>query len=178
MRIVYADGRNRPSPVPPLSDKPTRRIPVIIIRTGSGGDEGSPEKPSGGDDDSTGIDVAGTDYRLTLSPEALERDREVRSHERAHLSALGGYAASDVMYDTRRGPGVETVAVGGRIAVDLTEVPGDPRATLQKARTIYAAATAPGNPSTADMRVAAEAYRLMRTARRDLAEQRNVSIEA
>ncbi len=177
MRIVYADERYRPPPIPPHTDEPTRRIPVVIIRTGSGEHEGSSETPSDGRD-STGIDVSGTDYRLTLTPEAHARDREVRSHERAHQSALGGYAASDVIYETRRAPGGETVAVGGRIAVDMAEVPGDPRATLQKARTIYAAATAPGNPSTADMRVAAEAYRLMRTARRDLAYQHNVSMKA
>jgi hypothetical protein len=93
------------------------------------------------------------------------------------MMALGGYAASGISYDMRTGPGGERIAVGGRIAVDMAEVPGDPRATLQKARTIYNAATAPGDPSAADMRVAADAYRLMQEAQDELDAQRQNRID-
>jgi len=102
-----------------------------------------------------------------LSDEALARDREVRGHEHAHLSALGPYAASGILYDTASTPD-GAVATGGRVAVDLAEVPGDPEATLRKARTVLNAAQAPGDPSAADMRVAAEAYRLMAKAESDM----------
>jgi hypothetical protein len=92
----------------------------------------------------------------------------VRGHENAHLSALGPYAASGIVYDTAVGASGETLATGGRIAVDLAEVPGDPEATLRKARTVLNASQAPGDPSAADMRVAARAYRLMQQARAEL----------
>jgi len=170
MRIIYAYGTSAPPRTPVIPGRETREIPVVVVRTGTS------EKASGLGGGSDGIDIAGTDYRLTLSPEALARDREVRGHERDHLLTLGGYAASTVSYTTRTGPGGESVAVGGRVAVDLAEVPGDPRATLQKARTIYAAATAPGDPSAADLRVAAEAYRLMRKADDELASERSQAV--
>jgi len=109
---------------------------------------------------------AGQETRFT--PEALARDREVRGHEKAHLASLGPYAASLVQYDTARAPGGGSVAVGGRIAVDLAEVPGDPAATLRKARAVFASAHAPGDPSAADLRVAARAYELMRDANKEL----------
>lgn len=183
MRIVYVDGNYNPPPAPrqgsplPGGAEDTRRIPVVVIRTGEPPEEAA--RAGGGDrpGEPGGIDIAGTDYRLTLSDEALARDREVRGHERDHLMALGGYAASGISYTMRTGPGGERVAVGGRIAVDMAEVPGDPRATLQKARTIYAAATAPGDPSAADMRVAADAYRLMREAQDELDAQRRPQVD-
>jgi hypothetical protein len=170
MRVIYVDGSYNPPPAPrvPGSGEDSRRVPVVVIRSG-----GAPADPG----DPAGIDIAGTDYRLTLSEEAIARDREVRGHERAHQMTLGGYAASGITYTTKTGPGGERVAVGGRIAVDMAEVPGDPRATLQKARTIYAAATAPGNPSAADMRVAADAYRLMQEAQDDLEAQRRPEVD-
>lgn len=110
--------------------------------------------------------------RWKTSDEAVARDRVVRGHENAHLSNLGPYAASGILYDTVTGAGGESIAVGGRIAVDLAEVPGDPEATIRKARMIIMAANAPGDPSAADMRVAARAYRLMQQAQTELQQER------
>lgn len=118
-----------------------------------------------------GVTEIGDGYVLALSPEARERDREVRAHENSHLAALGGAAASPIMYDTVAGPGGERVAVGGKVAVDLAEVPGDPRATLRKAKTIIAAANAPAEPSAADLRTAAAAYRLAGKAAEELRQR-------
>ena len=70
---------------------------------------------------------------MKISREALERDGEVRRHEKAHMAALGSAADSGIIYNTMKGPGGESIAVGGKIAVDLSEVPGDPAATLSKA---------------------------------------------
>ena len=108
-----------------------------------------------------GFSVSTIDYEVRISEEALARDREVRAHEQAHLALLGGAAASPIIYDTAMGPGGEVVAIGGRIAVDMSEVPGDPEATLRKAHMIIAAANAPGNPSAADVRTAARAYEMI-----------------
>jgi hypothetical protein len=115
-----------------------------------------------------GIPVPGTDYLLTSTDEAADRDREVRAHEKAHLMSLGSAASSDIRLTTRRGPDGSVYAVGGAIKADLSPVPGDPRASLAKARSVLRAAAAPGNPSAADMRVAADAYRMARDARESI----------
>ena len=95
----------------------------------------------------------------------------VRSHEQAHVRLLGGAAASPVLYDTVRGPDGQSYAVAGKIKVDLSPVPGDPAATLRKARQVRTAALAPNDPSGADMRVAAAAYRLEMQAKRNMASE-------
>ena len=94
-----------------------------------------------------------------------EEDAEVRAHEHAHVAALG---KGVIVYDTVTGPDGSTYAVGGGVAVDLSPVPGDPEATLRKARLAIQAAYAVGEPSGADMRVAAEAYQLEVEAQREV----------
>ncbi|MDA3950085.1 MAG: putative metalloprotease CJM1_0395 family protein [Spirochaeta sp.] len=130
-----------------------RKESVIVISLGS---------------DDQAIRRSSQDYEVVLSPEARLRDGEVRHHERSHARTLGPYATTPVMYDTARGPEGEVVATGGRIGVDLDPVPGDPSATLKKARVVLNAAHAPGSPSAADMRVAAEAYRLAQQAQDEI----------
>jgi hypothetical protein len=166
MRVVYdADpyASDRRPRLPPFTGKGETVVVIGLRPAGDGAGLRGPAASSGGAD--------GGGYELRLSDEAVARDREVRAHERAHLAALGGAAASGILYDTAAGPGGESVAVGGRIAVDLAEVPGDPQATLRKARSVIAAAFAPGDPSAADLRTAARAYDLQRQARRDLAAE-------
>jgi hypothetical protein len=118
--------------------------------------------------DDQSVRRASPDYEVELSAEARLRDDEVRHHERSHARTLGPYATTPIMYDTARGPDGEVVATGGKIGVDLDPVPGDPRATLQKARVVLNAAHAPGSPSAADMRVAAEAYRVVQQAQDEI----------
>jgi hypothetical protein len=170
MRVVYdfSGGREphfrAPAPAGPsaalppaegtASAPPTK--PVIVITRGS--------------DDPT-IRGNSPDYEVVLSPEARLRDGEVRQHERSHARTLGPYATTPIMYDTARGPEGEVVATGGGIGVDLEPVPGDPAATLKKARVVLNAAHAPGSPSAADMRVAAEAYRLIQHAQDELGDR-------
>jgi hypothetical protein len=96
-------------------------------------------------------------------------DTRVKSHEQAHLAAAGPYAKSAAQYRSIRGPNGETYAVAGSVRIDLSPVPGDPEATLRKAEAIIRAALSPGDPSAADLRVAAEAYRMAAAARRDIA---------
>jgi hypothetical protein len=156
MRVVY---RNE-GYVPPVGrggpfcirDSDARREDVLVVTATRGEPLGEGE---------------GRRNRTGLSP--LEsRDREVRRHERAHLAALGPYAASGAIFDiavTEDGP----AALGGKVKVDLSEVPGDPEATLRKARTIMRAAYAPSEASTVDAAVAAEAGRLAAKAREDVA---------
>ncbi len=63
-------------------------------------------------------------------------------------------------------------AVGGSIDVDLNSVPGNPEATIRKARIIRRAAFAVMNPSSADLQVAARAYALEMEAQRRLAREK------
>jgi hypothetical protein len=97
-----------------------------------------------------------------------EIDAEVRAHEHAHVAALG---KGVIHYDTVVGSDGQAYAVGGSVAVDLQPVPGDPEATVRKAKMAVQAALAVGQPSAADMRVAAEAYELEEAAQRQLAEE-------
>lgn len=100
-----------------------------------------------------------------------ERDAEVRAHEQAHLSAAGGHARGGPSYQFKTGPDGRQYAVGGEVPIDVSEVPGDPAATIAKAQAIAAAAHAPTSPSAADRAVAAQANRLQAEARQDLIDE-------
>lgn len=96
------------------------------------------------------------------------RDREVRAHEQAHLSAAGSLAVSGANYDYVTGPDGQRYASGGDVGIDMSEVAGDPQATLLKADTIRRAALAPANPSAQDQSVAARAVAMANKARAEL----------
>ncbi|WP_157608105.1 putative metalloprotease CJM1_0395 family protein [Thermodesulfatator atlanticus] len=87
-------------------------------------------------------------------------DKEVRAHEQAHMIAGGRYVRGAANYKYVRGPDGNYYAVAGEVKIDTSPVPGDPEATLEKARTIKRAALAPANPSAQDRMVAAQADRL------------------
>ena len=95
--------------------------------------------------------------KARVESQLQERDAEVRAHEHAHVAALG---RGVIHYDTVVGPDGEAYAVGGGVPVDLSPVPGDPEATVRKAKAAIQAAYAAGEPSGADMKVAAQAYQL------------------
>ena len=96
------------------------------------------------------------------------RDREVRAHEHAHLSAAGGLATGGATFSFQSGPDGKLYAVGGEVSLDTSPVPNDPEATIQKAKQIRAAALAPANPSAQDRAVAASAAVLEAQARREI----------
>lgn len=104
--------------------------------------------------------------------ELKKRDREVRTHEQAHLVAAGQYARGGPFYDFKRGPDGQRYAVSGHVNIDTSEVAGDPEATLRKAEVIRRAALAPAEPSTQDRRVAAKASSMAVEARQELAQLR------
>ena len=113
---------------------------------------------------------------VELSQEALEirelqvRDREVRAHEAAHASVGGAYASAPT-YTFKRGADGQSYAVGGAVSIDLSPVKGDPQATLQKAEQVRAAALAPAEPSSQDMRVAQKAQAMASTARMEISQE-------
>ncbi len=111
-----------------------------------------------------------------LSQEAQEiralqlRDKEVRSHEAAHAAAGGQYAGSPSFSYTKGADG-RSYVTDGEVSIDVAAVPGDPEATLQKANQVRAAALAPAQPSSQDMKVAQKAQVMATKARQKLAEE-------
>ncbi len=100
--------------------------------------------------------------------ELKKRDREVRTHELAHLSAAGQHARGGSAFEYERGPDGQRYAVGGHVNIDTSAVAGDPEATLRKAEVIRRAALAPANPSPQDRSVAANASSMAAEARREI----------
>lgn len=99
-----------------------------------------------------------------------QRDAEVRAHEQAHAS-VGGVYASAPTYEYQRGPNGVSYAVGGHVDIDVSVVPGDPEATLEKMQVVQRAALAVAQPSAADRAVAAKAAAQASTARAELMAQ-------
>ncbi len=98
------------------------------------------------------------------------RDREVRAHEQAHLSAAGNLATSSASFTYQRGPDGQRYAVGGEVGIDSARVTGDPAATIQRAQQIRRAALAPATPSAQDRSVAVNASATALKAQAELAE--------
>ena len=84
------------------------------------------------------------------------RDKEVRTHEQAHLSAAGQFARGGMSFTYQKGPDGVAYAVGGEVGIDLGKE-STPEATLLKMQTVKRAALAPANPSGADRQIAAQA---------------------
>ena len=101
-----------------------------------------------------------------------DRDREVRTHEQAHVAAGGQYVRGGAQFEYSSGPDGRRYAVGGEVSIDTSSVSGDPQATIRKAQVVRRAAMAPAHPSPADYRAAAAASRMESEARRELAKSR------
>lgn len=116
------------------------------------------------------------DVTLGLSDDAQQilqslrqRDREVRTHEQAHISAGGEHVRGGASFDYVRGPDNQQYANSGEVQIDTSPVPGDPDKTLEKAEKVRQAALAPASPSTQDQEVASQAAQLQSQARMEKA---------
>lgn len=103
--------------------------------------------------------------------ELSSRDSEVKAHEQAH-STVGGHLAQSPKFTYEQGSDGRRYAVDGEVQIDISAVPGDPLATVNKMKQVYAAAMAPTNPSMADIRVASEALKKLNEAKAELVELR------
>lgn len=103
--------------------------------------------------------------------ELKQRDLEVKSHEQAHASIGGQYAASP-QYEYTAGPDGRRYAVDGEVSIDISEGT-TPEETIRKMQQVKAAALAPAEPSAQDLRVAAEATQKTVEARNEIAQQAN-----
>jgi len=140
---------------------PARATPPV-----QGTSPAAPAPTSSGGDSTTNL----TPQALALVSQLKARDTEVRQHEQAHLATAGGLATSGASYTYQRGPNGVDYAVGGEVHIDTS--PGrTPQETIERARTIEAAALAPADPSGADRSVAAQAQQMELQARAELATQ-------
>jgi len=105
-------------------------------------------------------------------------DGAVRAHEAAHVAALGTAGAGGASFSYMIGPDGTRYAVGGSVRVTASPVPGDPEATIRRAKALILASYAVISPSPADMRVAAEAYQMEMQAKRELAREVEAGEEA
>lgn len=105
------------------------------------------------------------------------RDREVRAHEAAHVAVGGQYVTGGPSFTYQRGPNGRFYAIGGEVNLDVSSIPANPQATLDKAEVIQRAALAPAQPSPQDLRVAANAAQMASRARVDIAIQQREQLQ-
>lgn len=120
----------------------------------------------------------------TLTPEEekqlLElkaRDREVRIHEQAHLSAAGRYAAGGPSFTYQQGPDGNKYAIGGEVPIDVSKE-ATPEETILKMQIVRQAALSPAEPSSADRQIAAKASMLAAQARQELAMEQSEKVNS
>ncbi|MEM7379091.1 MAG: putative metalloprotease CJM1_0395 family protein [Pseudomonadota bacterium] len=153
---VGPDPRAARADAPRDTGSDTGRTERGAERARAGDDEGS----DGGTDTEQSTQEALKDPNSAESQQVRElsaRDREVRAHEQAHLVAAGPYSTYGPNYNYQTGPDGRRYAIGGEVGIDTAVVPDDPQATLAKMQVVQRAALAPAEPSTQDMRVAADA---------------------
>ena len=143
----------------PLSTISPRRVPATISRPAQNNDNKEIAE-----------EVRRQENQLLEKLRA--RDREVRTHEAAHLAAGRPHIRSGPSYTFQEGPDGRAYAIGGEVQLDVSPVPEDPQATLEKAEQIRRAALAPAEPSPQDAQVAANASQMAAQARVEIAAQR------
>ncbi len=137
-----------------------------------------PDKASPSANPSFTSRIATTQAERQLLQQLQARDREVRTHEQAHIAAGGPYVQGGANYTYRFGPDGKMYAVGGEVGIDVAPVPGDPQATIEKAQAIQRAATAPAEPSAQDAIVAAKARAMEMEARAELRQEKTEPISS
>lgn len=98
-----------------------------------------------------------------------QRDRKVRAHEQAHLSAAGGLAVGGANYEYETGPDGKQYAVGGEVKLRIPDG-ATPEEDLRIALQVERAALAPADPSPQDRATAAKARHKAGEARLEITE--------
>ncbi|WP_166422548.1 putative metalloprotease CJM1_0395 family protein [Paraglaciecola sp. 20A4] len=135
-------------------------------------DKDNAQQESAGKDDAEQQQLAQQEQQEKAEIDELQkRDTEVRTHEQAHANTGGQYAgAPDYEYTT--GPDGKRYATSGEVSIDISEA-DTPEETIRKMQQVKAAALAPAEPSSQDLRVAAEASQKTLEARKVLAEDKS-----
>jgi hypothetical protein len=99
------------------------------------------------------------------------RDREVKTHEMAHLASAGQYARGSPSYSYQMGPDGQRYAIGGEVSIDISKE-RTPEQTMQKMEVVISAALAPAQPSPADRSIAAAAAAMHAQAQQEIQIER------
>ena len=129
-----------------------------------------------GDDASSEEEKKKAQQEEKVVQDLKKRDAEVRTHEQAHKTAGGQYAGSPA-FEMTKGPDGQSYATGGHVNIDVSAIPDDPQATLNKMMQIKSAALAPAEPSAQDLKVAAKADMVAAAARSELSQSATDSSE-
>lgn len=136
--------------------------------------EGAPGLGAGGGDAvatdaSDGSRALNSEQRREV--EALEaRDREVRTHEQAHIAASGELATAGPFYEYDTGPDGRRYVVDGEVSIRAPRKT-DPEETIRVQEQLIRAALAPAQPSAQDRRVAAGARQKIARAQAELGRE-------
>ncbi|GGW90922.1 putative metalloprotease CJM1_0395 family protein [Alteromonas halophila] len=155
----------------------TYERPQIQGGAGAQGGISADNRKDNASDESAGKENAKEQQKEANKQEIKEleaRDREVRSHEKAH-AATGGQYAGAPKYEYTQGPDGKRYVTDGEVSIDISEAQ-TPEKTLRKMEQVRAAALAPAQPSAQDLQVAAEASRKAFEARSDIARERTESL--
>lgn len=137
----------------------------------SAGKQNAQDQQSSGQQASQSEQLSEEDQQEISDLEA--RDQEVRTHEQAHAAAGGQYAGSP-QYEYTTGPDNKRYVTDGEVSIDISES-NSPEETLRKMEQVRTAALAPAEPSSQDLKVAAEAAQKSNEARIEIAKQRSES---
>lgn len=105
--------------------------------------------------------------------ELKDREEEVKTHENAHKTAGGQYAAAP-SYKYKTGPDGKRYINDGSVNIDVSEEK-TPQKTIEKMKTVIKAANAPAEPSSEDKQVAAQAQQTLNKAQKELQKEQNKS---
>jgi hypothetical protein len=147
--------------------------PPSVNSESSGAEQTSSPSKSDSAENNNPVVSRGIDGEPLTPPELAEIDQlqkadtKVRAHELAHLAVAGSLARGGANYEYRTGPDGHRYAVAGEVAID-TSSGSSPAETLNKMRTVRAAALAPADPSPQDRKVAAQAAVAITRAVRDI----------
>jgi len=148
------------SPGQPTKEQPSRTILPVESE-----DEAPPSQFSEGQKGANG-ELLSREELVQLA-ELKQRDRVVRAHEQAHMTAAAGIITKGMSFSYQQGPDGRRYAVGGEVQIDAGKE-AVPAETIAKMKKVRAAALAPAEPSNQDRSVAASAMTKMSQARVEL----------
>lgn len=175
--VSISDAARKASEQPPAAN-PSQTDESTENPTTETADRPAEDDRAGGQDDVQNVtEQRQQEVDLAQIRQLKSRDTEVKAHEAAH-AAVGGQLAGSPSYTYQRGPDGVRYAVGGEVPIDVSKVPGNPQATLEKMQLVQRAALAPAEPSTQDRRVAALAAQQASEARAELSSERRTGTES
>ena len=154
-------------PAPVTYERPQVQVDARPDVLQNEGGEAQSSDTDNGNRESAGKDSAKEKQQQQAQQKEIEsleaRDQEVRQHEQAHAAAGGQYAGSP-KYEYATGPDGKRYVTDGEVSIDVSEA-DSPEQTVRKMEQVRAAALAPAEPSSQDLKVAAEANRKATEAR-------------